>query len=605
MIKRILLTFFMLALASGLLFAQKKYKGAEYRTKSSFLYGRFEASIKVAGKEGALASFFTYNDSAKGTSEWNEIDIEILGRYKNDVQFNTITPGQSNHVRHQYVNFNPAVDFHTYAFEWTPDYVAWFIDGVEVYRQTGAHIKTLVRSQKLMMNVWNPIYTNWAGVWNDSRLPAFSFYDWAAYYKYTPGIGNYGTGNNFTFDWRDDFNSWDTSRWDKATHTWDGNGCDFVVDNAAFNNGKLVLCLTDKSNLGYVDKISPSLLNVVAIDNTKIQASFSEDIDKTGAEIKSNYLINSVAINSATLLNDNRTVELSVSGFDPSSAHNLIITSGIKDAASPSNTMGMVSKTIVVPPSLTFPLKINAGNNHSPIAYISDKEWTPESNYGFMDGDTTTYTGSIANTAEGQVYLSERHGLAKYFFRVPNGVYRVKLMFAENYFTSVGSRIFDVYIQGQKSISDLDILKEAGRKTALVKTIDNINVTDGLIEIHFAAQVGEPLINGIVVDQISTDVKEGKLLPTNFKLEQNYPNPFNPATVIGYRLASSGNVSLKVYDSLGREVATIVDEEKSQGNYEVTFNVETRRGESLPSGVYIYRLQAGSYSNTKKMILLK
>ena len=592
----------MLTLASGLLFADKKYKGAEYRTKASFLYGRFEASIKTAGKEGALASLFTYNDSAKGTSDWNEIDIEILGRYKNDVQFNTITPGQANHVRHQYVNFNHAVDFHTYAFEWTPDYVAWFIDGTEVYRQTGAHIKTLVHSQKLMMNVWNPLYPNWAGVWNDSRLPAFSFYDWAAYYRWTPNVGNYGTGNNFTLDWRDEFNSWDTSRWDKATHTWDGNGCDFVVDNAAFNNGKLVLCLTDKNNLGYVDKISPVLLNSVAIDNTKIQAIFSEDIDKTGAEVKSNYLINSVTINSATLLNDNRTVELSVSGFDPSSSHNLIITSGIKDVASPSNTMGMVSKTIAVPPPLTFPLQINAGNNHSPIAYISDKEWTPESNYGYMDGDTTTYTGSIANTAEGQVYLSERHGLAKYFVRAPNGVYRVKLMFAENYFTSVGSRIFDVYVQGQKSISDLDILKETGRKTALVKTIDNINVTDGLIEIHFAAQVGEPLINGIVIEQISTDVKEGKLLPTNFKLEQNYPNPFNPATVIGYRLAFSGNVSLKVYDSLGREVATLVDEYENAGIHNSQFSILNSQ---LASGIYFYTLRTEGFVDTKKMLLLK
>ncbi len=602
MIKRILFTFFILTLACGLLFAQKKYKGAEYRTKASFLYGRFEASIKTAGKEGALASLFTYNDSAKGTSDWNEIDIEILGRYKNDVQFNTITPGQANHVRHQYVNFNPAVDFHTYAFEWTPDYVAWFIDGTEVYRQTGAHIKTLVHSQKLMMNVWNPLYPNWAGVWNDSRLPAFSFYDWAAYYRWTPNVGNYGTGNNFTLDWRDEFNSWDTSRWDKATHTWDGNGCDFVVDNAAFNNGKLVLCLTDKNNLGYVDKISPVLLNSVAIDNTKIQAIFSEDIDKTGAEVKSNYLINSVTINSATLLNDNRTVELSVSRFDPSSAHNLIITSGIKDVASPSNTMGMVSRTIAVPPPLTFPLQINAGNNHSPIAYISDKEWTPESNYGFMDGDTTMYTGSIANTAEGQVYLSERHGLAKYFVRVPNGIYRVKLMFAENYFMSVGSRNFDVYVQGQKSISDLDIFKEAGRKTALVKTIDNVNVTDGLIEIHFAAQVGEPLINGIVIEQISTDVKEGKLLPTDFKLEQNYPNPFNPATVIGYRLASSGNVSLKVYDSLGREVATIVDEYENTGIHNSQFSILNSQ---LASGVYFYTLSSEGFVDTKKMLLLK
>lgn len=601
MIKKLLFVFFV-TITLGEIILAKNYKGAEYRTKASFLYGRFETSIKVAGKEGALASFFTYNDSAKGTSEWNEIDIEILGRYKNDIQFNTITPGQSNHVRHQYVNFNPAVDFHTYAIEWTPDYVAWFIDGAEVYRQTGAHIKTLVHSQKLMMNVWNPIYTNWAGVWNDYRLPAFSFYDWVAYYKYTPGTGNYGTGNNFTFDWHDDFNSWDTTRWDKATHTWDGNGCDFVQDNAAFNNGKLVLCLTDKNNLGYVDKISPSIIDVAAIDNTKIQAVFSEDIEKAGAETVSNYIIDGVTIKSATLLSDNRTVELSVSGFDPNTSHSLIVLGGIKDIASPSNTMGMVSKTITVIPQLTFPLKINVGHNHSPFDYLSDKDWTHENNYGFMDGDTTTYTGSIANTSEGQIYLTERHGLAKYLVRAPNGVYRVKLMFAENYFTSIGARVFDVYVQGQKAIGDLDIYKEAGKKTALVKTIDNVNVTDGLIDMHFASQVGEPILNGIVVEQISTDVKEGMLLPTDFKLEQNYPNPFNPSTVISYHLPVDENVSLKVYDTLGKEVATVVDRFQQAGTYNSQFSISNYQ---LSSGVYFYTLTTENFTATKKMLLLK
>ena len=73
-----------------------------------------------------LASFFTYYDGGTGVQDWNEIDIEILGRYNNDVQFNIITPGQMDHVHHQFVNFNPHLDFHTYAIEWTPDYV--FVD---------------------------------------------------------------------------------------------------------------------------------------------------------------------------------------------------------------------------------------------------------------------------------------------------------------------------------------------------------------------------------------------------------------------------------------------------------------------------------------------
>ncbi|MDP1994445.1 MAG: family 16 glycosylhydrolase, partial [Ignavibacteria bacterium] len=68
----------------------KTYKGAEYRTKEAFTYGKFETRMKPAGKEGMLASFFTYHEITS-TMDWNEIDIEILGRYTNDVQFNPIT----------------------------------------------------------------------------------------------------------------------------------------------------------------------------------------------------------------------------------------------------------------------------------------------------------------------------------------------------------------------------------------------------------------------------------------------------------------------------------------------------------------------------------
>ena len=85
-----------------------------------------------------------------------------------------------------------------------------------------------------------------------------------------------------------------------------------------------------------------------------------------------------------------------------------------------------------------------------------------------------------------------------------------------------------------------------------------------------------------------------------YTLMQNYPNPFNPTTNIGFRIAESGFVSLKVYDILGREVTTLVNELKRAGSYEVAFN-----GTNLANGIYIYRLESGKYSYTRKMILLK
>jgi len=87
---------------------------------------------------------------------------------------------------------------------------------------------------------------------------------------------------------------------------------------------------------------------------------------------------------------------------------------------------------------------------------------------------------------------------------------------------------------------------------------------------------------------------------TKFNLEQNYPNPFNPTTTISFSIPSSAFTSLKVYDIIGNEVATLVNEEKPAGNYEVRFNAS-----SLTSGTYFYRLTAGSFIQTRKMILIK
>ena len=99
-----------------------------------------------------------------------------------------------------------------------------------------------------------------------------------------------------------------------------------------------------------------------------------------------------------------------------------------------------------------------------------------------------------------------------------------------------------------------------------------------------------------------TDFLPGRLQkPGKFYLEQNYPNPFNPSTTINYSIPNTNFVTIKVYDVLGREVLTLVNENKSAGNYSVQFNASSK----FPSGVYLYRMQAGSFVATKKLILLK
>jgi hypothetical protein len=101
----------------------------------------------------------------------------------------------------------------------------------------------------------------------------------------------------------------------------------------------------------------------------------------------------------------------------------------------------------------------------------------------------------------------------------------------------------------------------------------------------------------LVIDGVGDDVAA---VPERFALGQNYPNPFNPETEIGFRIAEVGFVSLKVFDVLGREVATLVNEEKQLGTYSVQWDASGQA-----SGVYFYRLQTGNFVDVKKLILLR
>ncbi len=100
--------------------------------------------------------------------------------------------------------------------------------------------------------------------------------------------------------------------------------------------------------------------------------------------------------------------------------------------------------------------------------------------------------------------------------------------------------------------------------------------------------------------QLITDVADEPSTPTTFTLQQNYPNPFNPVTVINYQLQTKSDVMLKIYDVLGREVVTLVDETQPAGKNSVRWDAT-----NMPSGVYYYRLQAGQYSEMKKLVLAK
>jgi len=99
---------------------------------------------------------------------------------------------------------------------------------------------------------------------------------------------------------------------------------------------------------------------------------------------------------------------------------------------------------------------------------------------------------------------------------------------------------------------------------------------------------------------IITEIEQSPLENKIYYLSNNFPNPFNPTTKIKYSIPKLSFVTLKVFDVLGKEIETLVNKDKHTGNYEVEFNAA-----HLPSGVYFYKLQAGNYIETKKMLLLK
>jgi beta-glucanase (GH16 family) len=257
----------------------KSYKGAEVYSNQSYLYGRYEMRMQVAKASGVLSTFFTYkNGSEVGDTFWEEIDIEIFG--KNDAtqwQSNVILGSSRPTIHTEQVHTAPqslADAYHTYVLEWTPDYVAWFVDGEEVRRITGTStVTSLTNAQSLRFNIWSSESVEWVGAWEDSVLPVYQFINYIEYKSYN------ATAKNFEGGWRDDFDAFDTSRWSKANWSFDTNRVDFAPENVLVKNGILVLALTKEDAMGYGgtppadESVSSSSASSVAVSSSVASSS--------------------------------------------------------------------------------------------------------------------------------------------------------------------------------------------------------------------------------------------------------------------------------------------------------------------------------------------
>jgi endo-1,3-1,4-beta-glycanase ExoK len=229
----------------------KPYKGAEIYSSDSYLYGRYEIRMRVAKASSVLSTFFTYkNGSEVGNTFWEEIDIEVFGKNNATEWQSNIILGSSRPTIHteqvHTADASLADAYHTYVIEWTPDYIAWFLDGVEVRRITGTStVTSLTNPQSLRFNIWSSESVPWVGAWDASVLPVYQFVNYIEYKTYN------ATTKTFESGWRDDFNNFDSARWSKANWSFDGNRVDFATENALVKDGILVLALTTENATGF------------------------------------------------------------------------------------------------------------------------------------------------------------------------------------------------------------------------------------------------------------------------------------------------------------------------------------------------------------------
>ncbi|MDQ8188354.1 family 16 glycosylhydrolase [Pelagicoccus sp. SDUM812002] len=221
----------------------KPYQGAELYSLDSYSYGRFEMRMKAAKASGVLSTFFTYKyDSEKADVVWEEIDIEIFGKDDGQsFQSNVITglgERQTTEDVHRFP-FSLADDFHVYALEWTPDTVAWYLDGELVRKYEGRQAQVMTSPQSLRFNLWAANIEKWVGPIESESFPVYQWVDWLRVYRYSKDSGE------FELDWVDEFDHFDESRWGKADWTFAENACDFSPDNIKVEGGMLRLALTE------------------------------------------------------------------------------------------------------------------------------------------------------------------------------------------------------------------------------------------------------------------------------------------------------------------------------------------------------------------------
>lgn len=226
--------------------AASAVQSAELYRTDSYFYGRFEARLQFAPGEGVVSSFFLWKNGSSSTTSWNELDFEKVNATCR-LQTNIWTGTGTQSSEFDTPAFGICDGYHTYAFEWTPDYIAWFIDGTQIRKVTGASVDDYTQnaSQGMTMhfNVWVG-NANFGGTLDPSILPVNEYISWAQYSSYANGA--------FQPQWREEFDGatmptgWAAGNWASAYNLSTHNPA-----NVNFVNGIAVLSMTADGATGY------------------------------------------------------------------------------------------------------------------------------------------------------------------------------------------------------------------------------------------------------------------------------------------------------------------------------------------------------------------
>ena len=231
---------FTLSLLSVIGVAAANYKSGSLSTYEKFTYGKFVTRMKAPNQKGTVSSFFTYWDGPGFyTGGWNELDIEIVPSVENNPLSSNIIYGDGHQKveSHEYAQkIDPRDEWHTYEMEWTPDYISWSIDGHEVrHVDDQSVIGHIGKDQSLRMNFWTPEFHIWGQGLDSSDMPWYLMYDYVQVFTYDEA------DNEFHEHWKDNFDSFDSTRWHKATGGFDSNSSIFHPENVSVKAGNLVL----------------------------------------------------------------------------------------------------------------------------------------------------------------------------------------------------------------------------------------------------------------------------------------------------------------------------------------------------------------------------